>query len=205
MFENRTDAGRQLSAALRTYRGDPDAVVLGIPRGGVIVAAEIARALGLPLDVAVAAKVGAPGNPEYAIGAVAADGQVTVGVAAGYSAEEVSAFAEAARAKVAEQTARLRAGRSRLEVSGRTVILVDDGLATGLTAMAAADWLKREDAAKVVVAVPVAAPASVAAVRRHADGVVVLQAPEWFSAVGQFYRSFGQTQDSEVLEALERS
>lgn len=202
MFDNRTDAGRQLATALASYRGDPHAVVLGIPRGGVIVAAVVARELGLPLDVAVAAKVGAPGNPEYAIGAVAADGQVSASGGASYSAHDVAALAGEAWAKVEAQTTRLRAGREPLELAGRTAILVDDGFATGLTAIAAADWLRREGAARIVVAVSVAPPSAVAAVARHADEVVAVEVSEWFSAVGQFYRSFGQTTDSEVLEAL---
>lgn len=202
MFDNRTDAGRQLAVALASYRDDPHAVVLGIPRGGVVVAAEVARELDLPLDVAVAAKVGAPGNPEYAIGAVAADGQVIASGVAGYSSRDVAALAGDARAKVELQTARLRAGREPLVVRGRTAILVDDGLATGLTATAAAEWLRREGASRVVVAVPVAPPSAVAAMAQHADEVVAVEVAEWFSAVGQFYRSFGQTEDAEVAAAL---
>lgn len=203
MFDDRTDAGTQLAAALTAYQGDANAIVLGIPRGGVIVAAEVAHTLGLPLDVAVAAKIGAPGNPEYAIGAVAADGEVTASDTAGYSAEDVAALAGAARAKVAAQTAWLRAGREPLHVAGRTAILVDDGLATGLTAMAAAQWLRRAGAGRVVVAVPVAPPSTVREMRRYADEVVAVETPEWFSAVGQFYRAFGQTEDTEVLRTLD--
>lgn len=202
MYKDRVEAGRVLAGSLAAYTGDSDAIVLGIPRGGVIVAAEVARELGLPLDVALAAKVGAPGNPEYAIGAVAADGQVTASGVAGYSASDVSAMAGEARRKIADQSARLRAGRGPLEIKGRTAILVDDGLATGLTAMAAADWLRREGAGKVVVAVPVAPPDTVAAMSAHADEVIASETPQWFSAVGQFYRIFGQTEDAEVVAAL---
>ncbi len=174
--------------------------MLGIPRGGVIVAAEVARALGLPLDVAVAAKVGAPGNPEYAVGAVAADGEVTANPGAGYSAEQVRAISGAAHAKVEAQLAKARGDRPPLELAGKTAILVDDGLATGLTATAAADWLRREGAARVVVAVPVAPPDTVRAMSAHADEVVVVEVPRLFSAVGQFYREFGQTDDAEVRQ-----
>lgn len=202
MFEDRTDAGRQLVAALAVYRDAPDAAVFGIPRGGVIVAAEVARGLGLPLGVAIAAKVGAPGYAEYAIGAVAADGVVTPNPEAGYSAEAVEELAGAARAKVAREMARLSRAHALPEPAGRTAILVDDGLATGLTAIAAAGWLKRAGAARVVVAVPVAPPSTVREMRRHADEVIVLEEPEWFQAVGQFYRRFGQTDDSEVEAAL---
>jgi len=188
---------------LRAFEGASDAVVLGIPRGGVIVAAEVARALHLPLDVAVAAKVGAPGNPEYAIGAVAADGEVTANPGAGYSAAEVRAQSQSAFAKVRAQLAMLREGREPLRIEGRTVLLVDDGLATGLTAIAAADWLRRQGAGRVVVAVPVAPPDTVRRMGEHADEVVVVEMPRLFSAVGQFYRDFGQTSDAEVRAALE--
>ncbi len=202
MFADRIDAGRQLAEKLGAYRSDPNAIVIGIPRGGVIVAAEVAHALRLPLDVAVAAKVGAPGNPEYAIGAVAADGEVTTSGAAGYSSENVASLAGGARDKVRAQTALLRAERGPLVLEGRTAILVDDGLATGLTAMAAADWLRRADASRVVVAAPVAPPDTVRRMREHADEVVCVDTPSWFSAVGQFYRTFGQTEDAEVIEVL---
>lgn len=203
MFSDRRDAGRRLAHALERYRSDPTAIVLGIPRGGVIVAAEVARVLGLPLDVAVAAKVGAPGNPEYAIGAVAPDGGVLVNPVAGYSRADVDALAGPARAKVAAQVALLRRGRPPLELAGRTAILVDDGLATGLTAKAAVEWLRRQGAGRIVVAAPVAPPDTVAALRRFADEVVCVEMPEWFSAVGQFYRVFGQTEDDEVLAVLD--
>ena len=203
MFKDRVDAGRQLAGALRAYEGASDAMVLGIPRGGVIVAAEVARALGLPLDVAVAAKVGAPGNPEYAVGAVAADGEVTANPGAGYSAEQVRELSVAAHAKVEAQLAKARGDRPPLDIVGKTAILVDDGLATGLTATAAADWLSRQGAARVVVAVPVAPPDTVRMMSSHADEVVAVEVPRWFSAVGQFYRVFGQTDDAEVRAALD--
>lgn len=202
MFRDRKDGGSQLAEALGDYRDDPNAVVLGIPRGGVVVAAEVARELSLPLDIAVAAKVGAPGNPEYAIGAVAPDGEVTANPASGYSAEEVKRLAGEAYDKVRRYLSALREGRPPLEVTGRTVLLVDDGLATGLTARAAAAWLKRENAKKVVVAVPVAAPSSLDTMTGLVDQVVAVEVPYGFSAVGQFYERFGQTTDDEVRAIL---
>jgi len=203
VFEDRVDAGLRVAGALRGSSLGDDAIVLGIPRGGVIVAAEVARELGLPLDVAVAAKVGAPGNPEYAIGAVAADGEVTANPGAGYSAEEVRGYSDAAFAKVRAQLAMWRVGKEPLRIAGRTVVLVDDGLATGLTAIAATEWLRRERAGWVILAVPVAPPDTVSEMRRHADEVVAVEVPRFFSAVGQFYRDFGQTSDAEVRAALE--
>lgn len=202
VFADRRDAGARLAVALAEWTSTPGGIVLGIPRGGVVVAAEVARVLGLPLDVAVAAKVGAPGNPEYAIGAVAPDGDVSVNPGAGYTLEEVREYSGEAFAKVTRYSALLRRGREPLELSGRTVILVDDGIATGLTAMAAADWARRQHAATVIVAVPVAPPHAVETMRRHADEVVVLETPHWFSAVGNFYHDFGQTTDSEVIALL---
>lgn len=203
MFEDRQDAGRQLAAALEPYRESPHAVVLGIPRGGVAVAAEVAKTLGLPLDVALAAKVGAPDNPEFAIGAVAADGEVSVNPTSGYTLEEVRELAEPAYNKIAHQNVVFHHHRAPLEVEGRTVIIVDDGFATGLTAMAAADWARRHRAARVIVAAPVAPRTAYEAMHHHADEVVVVEMPSWFSAVGQFYRSFAQTEDAEVLRLLE--
>lgn len=202
MFRDREDAGRQLAAQLGEYRDDRDAIVLGIPRGGVVVAAQVARELALPLDIAVAAKVGAPGNPEYAIGAVAPDGEVTANPASGFSADEVKKQAGAAHEKVRRYLSALREGRPPLDVAGRTVLLVDDGLATGLTARAAVAWLKRQDAEKVVVAVPVAAPSSLDTMIGLADKVVAVEVPYGFSAVGQFYQRFGQTTDDEVKAIL---
>jgi predicted phosphoribosyltransferase len=203
VFADRVDAGRQLAEALRLITPADQTVVLGIPRGGVIVAAEVARSMGLPLDVAVAAKVGSPGNPEYAIGAVAADGEVSVNPGAGYSPEQVRALSQAAYAKVRAQLVMWREGREPLQIADRPVLLVDDGLATGLTAIAAAEWLHRQGAGRVVVAVPVAPPDTLARLRRHADEVVAVERPRVFSAVGQFYRDFGQTSDAEVRAALE--
>ncbi len=220
MFADRVDAGRRLAEVLRgrIALGDQGpagetgcstpkiaaqpSIVLGIPRGGVIVAAEVARSLDVPLRVAVAAKVGAPGNPEYAVGALAADGRVSVNEAAGFSLTEVEAMAGAAREKVSREVRRWASGALAPHVSGAIAILVDDGLATGLTARAAVHWLRREGAARVVVAAPVAPPSTVALLRQDADDVVTLETPEWFTAVGQFYVRFGQTEDAEVDAVL---
>lgn len=204
-FDDRRHAGQMLGVALAGREIPADAIVLGIPRGGVVVAAEVAKRLGLPLDVAVAAKVGAPSNPEFAIGAVAPDGEVTPNPGAGYSAGEVRASSTAAAEKVRKYTAGLRQGRPALDLNNRVVLLVDDGLATGLTAIAATQWVRRQGAARVVVAVPVASGSAVAALEREADEVVSLDIPPGFYAVGQFYKQFGQTQDDEVIRLLEEA
>lgn len=202
MFKDRQDGGRQLAERLTRYRGAANAIVLGIPRGGVVVAAEVAHTLALPLDVAVAAKVGSPGNPEYAVGAVTPDGQVSVNASAGLTHEEVGRIADSARDKARRYSELLRDKRLPLDVRDKTVLLVDDGLATGLTARAAVQWLKREGAQRVVVAVPVAAPDAVDSLSAIADEVVAVSIPIGFYAVGQFYERFTQTQDQEVLDLL---
>lgn len=204
VFTDRHDAGRRLAAALERYRGVPDVVVLGVPRGGVVVAEEVARLLGQPLDVVVTRKIGAPGNPEYAVGAVDADGHVFEGILAGVPEGYLERAAAAEQAEIARRVAAYRAGRPALDVAGKTAILVDDGIATGLTLRAAVHYLKRQGAARVVVAAPVAAPDSAARLRGEADEVVVLDEPPGFSAVGQFYARFDQTSDDEVQALLRR-
>lgn len=207
MFENRTQAGHMLAQALAEYgmggaRADQNAIVLGIPRGGVVVAAEVARALSLPLDVVVATKVSMPANPEYAVGAVAPDGEVFANASAGVLADEVRRLAGPARAKSAHEMALFRAGRSPLDLEGHTAIVIDDGLATGLTALAAVQYLRRVGADEIILAVPVASPSAVSTLTPYVDELVVLDAAPGFSAVGQYYSSFGQTQDAEVLALL---
>lgn len=202
MFADRVDAGRQLAAKLEGLDDWDGAVVLGIPRGGVVVAAEVATRLGLPLDVVMAAKVGAPGNAEYAVGAVTADGEVLVNPAAGYSAAEVRAMAASALTKVKHSLDLFRGGRPARDVEQRRVLVVDDGIATGLTARAAIEYLRRCGATDVVLAAPVASRNALKDLEPLADATVVVDAPEAFSAVGQFYRNFGQTSDEEVQQLL---
>jgi putative phosphoribosyl transferase len=202
MFADRVDAGRQLAKELRAYLGAPATVVLGIPRGGVVVAAEVARELGLPLDVVFAAKVGAPTNPEYAVGAITADGELLANSDAGYDAAALDRAAGPAREKLAAQLRSLRGDRPPLDVSGLTTIVVDDGLATGLTALAAIHYLRRQGAAYVVLAVPVAAESSAGRLQHDADKFVAVDVPAGFFAVGEFYVTFGQTEDAEVRALL---
>lgn len=198
MFDSRVDAGRRLAAEL-ARREWHDPIVFGIPRGGVVVAAEVAAALDAPLAVAPAAKVGAPSNPEYAIGAVAPDGEVTVNPTSGFVASEVREWSGTAMAKVRHE---LDAFGAPPDIHGREALVIDDGLATGITAMTACDWLKRMGAARVVLAIPVASEGAMALLRSHADEVIALDVPRDFYAVGQFYRAFGQTEDVEVLDLL---
>jgi predicted phosphoribosyltransferase len=202
MFADRVDAGRQLAQQLRAYAEAPATVVLGIPRGGVVVAAEVARELHLPLDIVFAAKVGAPGNPEFAIGALTADGRLLANPQAGFDAAGLDSAAGPAREKMARQLHSLRGDRPPLDVSGLTTIVVDDGLATGLTALAAVHYLRRHGASRVVLAVPVSADSSARRLRGEVDEFVAVDVPQGFSAVGQFYRRFEQTDDAEVRSLL---
>lgn len=203
MFRDRAEAGRLLAEELSSgFAGASDVVVLGIPRGGVIVAAEVARRLGLPLDVVIACKIGAPGSPEYAVGAIDPDGVVTANPQARYSPAELEHMGRPVRERIVLREELYRGGRPVRELSGATVIVVDDGIATGLTARAALEYVRRKGAARVVLATPVIAPGSVAAFESLADEVVSVEEPAGFRAVGQFYRHFEQTSDDEVLSAL---
>lgn len=180
--------------------------MLGIPRGGVIVAAEVARELGAPLDVVISRKVGVPSNPELAVGAVAPDGSVLYDeTLLRLLGLEKTALQKPADREMKEIVRRLRLYRGEREPArcrGRTVIVVDDGIATGLTLQAAIKSLRRLDPSHLVLAVPVAPSEPVARLRSEVDKLVCLQAPEIFYAVGQFYRDFSQTTDEEVVAAL---
>lgn len=204
-FMDRREAGRALARALRKMPGLNDALVLALPRGGVPVGYEVARALGLPLDVLVVRKLGVPGQEELAMGAVSGSGVLVVNPdvvrALGIGQEQIEARAAHERAEIARREALYRGGRSALDVAGRTALVVDDGLATGSTMMAAVRSL-RPVAGRVVVAVPVGSRAACEDLRRVADEVICLQTPEPFHAVGEFYEDFWQTSDAEVAELL---
>jgi predicted phosphoribosyltransferase len=205
-FRDRADAGRQLGAALARRAFGSDAIVLGLPRGGVPVAHALASDLHRPLDVLIVRKVGAPGQPELALGAVASGG-------AQVRNEDILAhFADADRmfgalaaietTEVARREALFRGARPPLVVEGRDCIVVDDGLATGATMEAAVQALRGLNAGKILVAVPVASSEAADRLRRSADGVVCLHEPAWFSSVGAWYDDFEQTEDSEVARLL---
>jgi len=204
VFIDRRDAGRRLAAVLEG-RADRSALVLGIPRGGVIVADEVARALGLELDCEVVRKMGAPGNPEYAIAAVDAEGEVVGNATAWADEAYVHRAAEAARAEIARRLTTYRKDRPLPRIADRHVVLVDDGIATGLTVAAAVQSLRRRQASRVTVAAPVASPAAEELLQGMADDVVVVWVDPRFRAVGQYYERFGQTSDDEVIEILERA
>ncbi|GAA2994065.1 hypothetical protein GCM10020229_03190 [Kitasatospora albolonga] len=204
-FTDRRDAGRRLAAALGPR---PGAVVAGLPRGGVPVAAEVAAALGAALDVCVVRKLGVPWQPELAMGAVGEDGALVLDQqvlrATRVTPDQLAAVERAERAELARRAARYRGGRPPLPLAGRTVVVVDDGLATGSTARAACRTLRQRGAAHLVLAVPVAPAGWRAELAGEADELVCPYEPERFGAVGAFYADFGQTSDREVLEILAR-
>jgi len=202
MFVDRRDAGRRLAAVLEGRVGH-DALVLGIPRGGVIVADEVARALGIELDCEVVRKMGAPGDPEYAIAAVDVDGAVVGNPTAWADEAYIHRSAEAARAEIARRLAAYRKDRPLPLIAGRHVVLVDDGIATGLTVSAAVQSLKRRHASRVTVAAPVASSAAEELLQGMADDVVIVWVDPRFRAVGQYYERFDQTSDDEVVDTLE--
>jgi putative phosphoribosyl transferase len=203
-FRDRTDAGRRLGEHLLPWRS-PETIVLGLPRGGVPVAAEVATALGAPLDVIIVRKLGIPYQPEVAMGAIGEGGvrvldDVLV-ARAGVSSGEVDAVERRERATLESRVDRFRAGRERLDLTGRTAIIVDDGIATGATATAAAQVARQLGAARVVVAAPVGG-ADAADRIGDADEVVCLLQPPGFQSVGSHYRDFRQTSDDEVAALL---
>ena len=207
MFEDRRDAGEQLARALDGYRGRHP-LVLAIPRGAVPIGAILARRLGGELDLVLVRKLHAPGAPEFAIGSVDETGWVYLAPHAG-SVGATPAYVEEQKAAQLQELARRRErytpGRTRIDAAGRTVIVVVDGLATGATMVAALHAVRQARPARLVCAVPVASPESVQLVGAYADDVVCLDAPRHFAAVGQFYRSFPQLEDEEVVDLLRQT
>ncbi|MEA2268372.1 MAG: hypothetical protein QOC64_982 [Solirubrobacteraceae bacterium] len=208
-FHDRADAGRRLAERLRQYGGRDDVVVLGLPRGGVPVALEVAQALNAPLDVFVVRKLGAPGHGELAIGAIASGGMRVLNKALiermDLSPETIEAIDARERRELARRERLYRGDRPPPDLAGRTVILVDDGLATGSTMLAAVWAVQEDDPARVVVAVPVADPGVCDELRRHADEALCLHTPERLRSVGQWYDDFTQVGDDEVRRLLEQA
>jgi uncharacterized protein (TIGR00369 family) len=204
-FRNRADAGRQLASRLLPLKGK-DVVVLGLPRGGVAVAAEVARALEAPLDVILVRKLGVPVQPELGMGAIGeGDARVINADVVRYarvSEADISAVEQRERAELERRIKRFRGDAPRVPLEGRTAILVDDGVATGSTARAACQVARAQGAARVVLAVPVAPPSVSATLADDADEVICLETPERFMAIGEWYEDFSQTSDEEVVSLL---
>jgi putative phosphoribosyl transferase len=207
MFADRDDAGRQLAGQVQHLRGEP-LVVLGLPRGGVPVAAQVARSLGAPLDVIVVRKLGVPYQPELAMGAVGENGvwvrAPDVIRMAGVSEQEIAAVRAREQAVVDARAARYRAGRPAAELTGRLAVVVDDGIATGSTALAACQIARLRGAARVVLAVPVAPSGWQERLGAGADEYAAVAVPERFFAISEFYDDFWQTTDDQVIACLRR-
>jgi len=208
-FADRRDAGRQLAGRVLATGVPGDAVVLGLPRGGVPVAFEVASALHAPLDVFVVRKLGVPGHEELAMGAIASGGARVLNddvvAATGISQEQIDVVAEREREQLELREHAYRGDRARIDVQGRVAILVDDGLATGATMRAAVAALQDHGVKSIVVAVPTAPPETCAALRREVDEVVCALTPDPFMAVGLWYRNFAPVSDEEVKELLARA
>ncbi|MGQ5712472.1 phosphoribosyltransferase [Desulforudis sp. DRI-14] len=208
MFQDRVEAGRLLAAELKEIGPVKDGVVVAIPRGGVVVGAEVAKALDIPMDVIVPRKIGAPFNPEVAVGAVTEDGTTIFDERAlrllGLARESLDDAVKVQLAEIARRTQLYRSGKDPLPLEGKTVILVDDGVATGYTTLAALRSVKNARPARVVLAVPVAPPDTAEMLSGEVDEMICLLTPEPFYAVGQFYRRFDQTTDEEVIALLAR-
>jgi len=208
-FKDRSDAGRQLAESLLIYKA-PRPVILALPRGGVIVAAEVATALAAPLDLVFVRKIGLPAQPELAMGAIA-DGGIPVVIRndavirrGRVSPADFDAACVQARAEIERRRERYLGPRGHLEINGRVAIVIDDGVATGATTRAALRSARARKPARLVLAVHVGPADTIAAMREEADDVVCLQAPEVFDALGFFYADFSQTSDGEVIAALAR-
>jgi putative phosphoribosyl transferase len=205
-FRDRIDAGRRLAEALSKYAGLPDLLVLALPRGGVAVGAEVARRLGAPLDAILVRKLGVPGQEELAMGAIASGGvrilsEDVIGTL-GISDRDIAAVAAAETDELDRRERAYRGARGPANVAGRTVILVDDGLATGSTMRAAAAAIRSQGPRRLVVAVPVAPAATCEELRNEVDDVVCARTPEPFRSVGEWYENFEPTSDEEVRQLL---
>jgi putative phosphoribosyl transferase len=207
LFKDRHDAGQRLAQKLLRYQGAKDGIVIALPRGGVVVGYDISLALRLPLDVLISRKLGTPSNPELAMGALAETGyrHMNEDVIREYHVSNAQLERELLRqtSEIDRRIRRYRGGRALPSLKGQTVILVDDGIATGATFFASLGALLKAEAAKIVAAVPVAPPRVLAELNALVDEVVVLHTTEWFFGIGQFYEEFPQVEDEEVIACLE--
>lgn len=207
LFEDRREAGRALAQELASFKGQDNVIVLGIPRGGVVVAHEVAEALDLPLDVYITRKIGAPRNPELAIGAVASDGTLILdhqlANRLGVPQDYIDRESERQTQEIKRRTSEYRGELPDLELKGKVVILADDGVATGATTLATIQAIRAQEPAKLVLAVPVGPRDTIQRLRSEVDELYCLHAPEIFWAVGAFYNVFDQTSDEEVKTLLQ--
>lgn len=209
MFRDRRDAGEQLAKRLTHYKGNKDVLVLALPRGGVVTGFEIARRLDIPLDVLIVRKIGVPWQPELAAGAVSETGTVVLNhhIVSSLGISEDFIRSEVARQKqeITRRVELYREGKGVANLESRTIILVDDGVATGATIKAAIETLKKERIVKLVAALPVAPPETARELRKLTDDIICLETPRDFMAVGNYYSDFSQVSDEEVVRLLQMS
>jgi putative phosphoribosyl transferase len=209
IFRDRREAGRELARRLQKYAGRQDLIVLGIPRGGVPVAFEVASALKAPLDIFVSRKLGVPGQEELAFGAVASGGtrilDEEIVSAVGISEAEIERIAARETQELLRREQVFRAGRPPLDLAGKTVVLVDDGIATGASIRVAIAALRQRRTAEIVVAAPVVPLSTYERLRRESDDVICVHTPKSFYAIGEFYDDFSQVTDEEVIELLRQA
>lgn len=209
LFKNRVEAGQKLAIAMRIFAKESDLLILALPRGGVPVAFEVARELNAPLDVCLVRKLGVPGHEELAMGAISYGGGIVVNQevvdALGIPLSTVTQVAAVETAELKRRESSYRKGRAPLKVEGKTLILVDDGLATGSTILAALKVLRPQNPKKIIVGVPVTPASTFQEVRQQVDDMVCLMTPEPFYGVGQWYEDFSQTSDREVNELLKKA
>lgn len=209
MFKDRVEAGILLAQRLLEYKDKPDAIVIGLPRGGVVAAYEVAKILGLPLDIVVPRKIGAPQNQELAVAAIAEDGSLIINDELmnylGLQLDDLQHLIETEKQESARRMKLYRAGRAPLELAGKTVILVDDGIATGATMRAALMSARSRGATSIIVAVPIAPAEVLDDIRTEVDDLICLETPEQFFGVGGFYQHFPQVEDQEVIGLMRKN
>lgn len=207
-FKDRQEAGQKLVPKLKKYKDKTDVVVLGLPRGGIVLSYEVAKSLNIPMDLVVPRKIGAPNNEEFAIGAIAEDGEAVFdegtislyGIGQDYIDKEV----EKERKEARRRLKKYRGDRPPLDLKNKVALVIDDGIATGSTMLAAIKSVKAKGAKKIVVAVPTVARDSIKLIEAEVDEFIYLDAPLFFGSVGEFYETFGQTEDEEVVELMDK-
>jgi putative phosphoribosyl transferase len=208
IFNDRTDAGKQLSKHLTKFKGKSDTIIIGLPRGGVVTAYEIAKNLSLPMDIIAPRKIGAPYNPELAVGAVTEDGSIILNndimASLDLKLSDIKATIDQEKHESERRINLYRKGRKDLDLKGKTVILVDDGIATGATMHAAVASAKARKAKTIIIAVPVASPQAIEQIRPLVDDIICLIATDQFFGISAFYKYFPQIEDEQVIELMNR-
>ncbi len=205
MYYDRREAGQKLASELSKYKDNKNAVVIAIPRGGVVIGYEIAKVLNLPLDIIATKKIGAPGNPEYAIGSMDSDGDIMLDEQAAAMSGATEGYLSTEKDRMKDEIARRLKkyrGSNKYKLEDKIVILVDDGIATGFTTRVAINFIKKQRPKEIILAIPVAPPETIEKLKHDVDKIICPLAPAFLGAVGAFYQVFDQTEDEEVIKLL---